>query len=66
MSNPGYTWQCTMKYTNNNLQTLQDDYLLLTLESNTRGGIGSIMGNRYVKSDDNRKIFYIDANNLGG
>ena len=24
------------------------------------------MGNRYIKSDDNKKILYIDANNLYG
>ena len=66
MSIPGYTWQCTMKYTNNNSQTLQDKNLILTLENNTRGGIGSIMGDRYVKSDDNKKILFFDANNLIG
>ena len=64
MSIPGYTWQYTMKYTKNNSQTLQDEDLFLTLENNTRGGIGSIMGDRYVKSDDNKKILFIDANNL--
>ena len=66
VSIPGYTWQCTMKYTNNNSQTLQDKDLILTLENNTRGGIGSIMGDRYVKSDDNKKILFFDANNLIG
>ena len=55
-----------MKYTNNNSQTLQDKNLILTLENNTRGGIGSIMGDRSVKSDDNKKILFIDANNLNG
>ena len=66
MSNPGYNWQRTMKYTNKNLQTLQDKDLFLQLENNTRGGIGSIMGDRCVKSDDNKKILFIDANNLIG
>ena len=65
MSIPGYTWQCRRKYTYINLQTLQDNDLILTLENNTRGGISSNIGNGYVKSGDNRKIFYIDANNLG-
>ena len=64
MSVPGYTSQCTMKYTNIHSQTLQDKKLVLTLENNTRCGIGSIMADRCVKSDDNKKIFYIDANNL--
>ena len=31
-----------------------------------RGGISSVLGNRYIKSDDNKRILYIDANNLYG
>ena len=38
----------------------------LLLENNIRGGINSVMGDRHIKSDDNRKILYIDANNLCG
>ena len=64
VSLPGYTWQCGLKYTGINLQTLQD--MILTLEKNIRGGISSVMGDRYVKSDENKKILYIDANNLYG
>ena len=66
VSLPGYIWQCGMKYTNIKLQTLQDRDLILTLEDNIRGGISSIMGDRYVQSDDNKKILYVDANNLFG
>ena len=66
MSLPGYTWQCGMKYTNINLQTLQDKDMILLLENNIRGGISSVMGNRYIKSGENKKILYIDANNLYG
>ena len=66
VSLPGYTWQCGLKNTGINLQTLQDKDLILTLENNLRGGISSVMGDRYVKSDDNKKILYIDANNLYG
>ena len=62
----GYTWQCGLKYTGINLQTLQDKDMILLLEINIRGGISSVMGNRYVKSDENKKILYIDANNLYG
>ena len=43
---------------------LQDKDLILTLENNIRGGISSVMGDRYVKSDENKKILYADANNL--
>ena len=55
-----------MKYTNIKLQTLQDKDLILLIENNIRGGISSIMGDRYVKSDENKKILYIDSNNLYG
>ena len=58
---PGYTWQCALKYTGKNLQTLQDKDLFLTLRNNIRAGISSVMGDRYAKSDENDKIFRIDA-----
>ena len=35
--------------------------MILLLEN-----ISSVMGDRYVKSDDSKKILYIDANNLYG
>ena len=54
VSLPGYTYQCALKYTDINLQTLQDKDLILLLENNIRGGISSIMGDRYVKSDENK------------
>ena len=40
--------------------------MILILENNIRGGISSVMGDRYVRSDGNKKILYIDANNLYG
>ena len=64
VSLPGYTWECGLKHTGINLQTLQDKDLILTLENNIRGGISSVMADRYVKSDENKKIFYMDATNL--
>ena len=66
VSLPGYTWQCGLKYTGINLQTLQDKDMILLLENNIRGGISSVMGDRYIQSDENKKILYIDANNLYG
>ena len=44
VSLPGYTWQCGLKYTGINLQTLQDKDMFLLLENNIRGGISSVMG----------------------
>ena len=40
--------------------------MILLLENNIRGGISSVMGDRYVESDENKKILYIDATNLYG
>ena len=66
VSLPGYTYQCALKYTNIKLQTLQDKDLILLIEKNIRGGISSVMGDRYVKSDEDNSILYIDATNLYG
>ena len=66
VSLPGYTWQCGMKYTHINLQTLQNKDMILLLENNIRGGISSVMGDRYIKSSENKKILYVDANTLYG
>ena len=66
VSLPGYTYQCALKYTDIKLQTLQDKDLILLLENNIRGGISSVMGDRYVKSDENKKIICADANILYG
>ena len=66
VSLPGYTYQCALKYTDIKLQTLQDKDLILLIENNIGGGISSVMGDRYVKSDENNKIIYADATNLYG
>ena len=57
----GYTWQCGIKYNNIKLQTLQDKDLIYI-----RGGISSVRGDRYIKSDEDKKILYMDANKLYG
>ena len=64
VSLPGYTYQCALKYTDIKLQTLQDNDLILLIENNIRGSISSVMGDRYVQSDENKKILYMDATNL--
>ena len=66
VSFPGYTWQCGLKNTGINLQTLQNKDMSLLIEIKIGGGISSIMSDRYVKSIENKKILYIDANNLYG
>ena len=40
--------------------------MLLLLETNIRGRISSVMGDRFVESNENKQILYIDANNLYG
>ena len=64
VSLPGYTYQCALKYTDIKLQTLKDKGLILLIENNIRGGMSSVMGDRYVKSDENKNITYMDATNL--
>ena len=56
VSVPGYTWQCGWNYTDIKLQTIQDTELTLSIENSIRGGISSVMGDRYVNSVDNIKI----------
>ena len=63
---PGYTWKAGLKLTNNKLDFIKDKDVLLLLENNIRGGISSVMGPRYIESDTNTKLLYIDANNLYG
>ena len=66
VSLPGFTWMCGLKFTNIRLETLQDKDMILLLENNIRGGISLVMSDRYIKSDNNKKILYIDANNSYG
>ena len=66
VSLPGYTYQCALKYTDIKLQTFQDKDLILLLENNIRGGISTVMGDRYIKSDEDNSILYIDATSLYG
>ena len=64
VSLPRFTWQCGLKYTGINSQTLQDKDMILFLENNIRGGISSVMSDKYIKTDETKKILYLDANHL--
>ena len=55
VSLPGFTWQSGLKYTGINLQTLQDEDLILALGNIIRGGNSTVMVVRYVKSDETKK-----------
>ena len=63
---PGYTWKAGLKLTKIKLDFIKDKQLLLLLENNIRGGISSVMGPRFIESNENTKLLYIDANNLYG
>ena len=40
--------------------------MILLVGNRTRGVMSSVKGDKYVKSNENKKIPYIDANNLYG
>ena len=40
--------------------------MILLFGNIIRGSIDSIIGDRYVKSNENKKILYIEANNIYG
>ena len=64
---PGYTWKAGLKLTNIKLDFIKDkQLLLLLLDNNIRKGISSVMGPRFIESNENTKLLYIDANNLYG
>ena len=54
---PGYTWKARLKFTNIKLDFIKDTaklasgkQLLLLLENNIRGGLSSVLSDRYVQS----------------
>ena len=66
VSPPSYSYQCALKCSEINLQTLQDKDLILLIENNIRGGIPSVFADRYNKSAEIKKIIYMVATNLYG
>ena len=66
VSLPSYAWQCGLRDTGIKLQRLQGKDMILLLENNIRGGIGCVLGDIFVITDENKKIFYRDAINLYG
>ena len=66
VSLPEFTYQCGLNYTNINLQTLQDKDLIPFLENVIRGYKSKVMGGRYVKSHQIKKIEFMDANSFYG
>ena len=56
VSLPGYTFPCILRSTDINLQTFQNKVRILSVENSIRGGISTIMGDRNVKSRENKNI----------
>ena len=74
---PGLTWQCGFKQTKIKLDLLTDFDMLLMFENGIRGGYSGVLGDRYVKANNNyledynsskssNYLLYLDANNLYG
>ena len=76
---PGYTWKAGLKFTNIKLDYIRKTAklasgkeILLLLETKIRGGISSVMDDRYVQStsgleaDEKTILLYIDAKILFG
>ena len=66
VSRPGYTYQAGLKHTDFKLQTLQAKGLFLIFEIIIHGAISSVIRDRYIKSDETKKMLCIDANILYG
>lgn len=78
---PGYSFDACLKMTNINLDMLTDYRMLQIIEHGMRGGISSVLGDRYVNVEGKNYItnpiipkddplqewlLYVDANNLYG
>ena len=57
----GYTWVGGTKFTNTKLQTLFDKDRILLFENVILGVTVRIMGSRYVESNENEKVYYVNA-----
>ena len=56
ISLPGYSFDCFLKLSNVELDTIQDEQILKDFISAMRGGICGVMGDRYIRSQSQRSI----------
>ena len=54
---PGYIWKAGLKITNIKWDFIRDEELILLLENNIRGGLSSVMGDRYIEADENTNFY---------
>ena len=66
ISLPGTTWLNGLKYTRAELELIKNVDLFQMFECGIRGGISGVFGDRFIESDTNTKIMYVDMNNLYG
>ena len=70
ISQPSYSFDCFLKLSEVELNTIQDEQMLKGFIGAMRGGFCGVMGDRYIRSQSQnqsqRSIWYIDANNLYG
>ena len=64
LSLPGSTWQCGLNYFDEKLQKLQHEEVVLSLGKIIRGGISSVMRDRFAKPGEKKEILYSVANEL--
>ena len=64
VSLPGDTWLRGLKNTEIKLQNFRGKDKVLLLQKIIRGRNSSVMGDGHVKSDDHKKMLYVDANSL--
>ncbi|CAH0562755.1 unnamed protein product [Brassicogethes aeneus] len=75
---PGYTWDCMLKYTEQELELLTDLDMFLFVERGIRGGLSQVCGKRrsqannkymaqaYDSSKPSKYLMYFDVNNQYG
>ena len=56
ISLPGYSFDCFLKLSNVELDTIQDEQILKDFISAMRCGISGVMGDRYIRSQSQRSI----------
>ena len=61
ISLPSFAWNAMLKTSDITLESFTDIDQALFCEQGIRGGL-SLIGDRYYKADENKKIYYIDAN----
>ena len=60
----GYSFDCLLKLSNFELDTIQDEQILKVFISAMRGGICGVMGDRYIRSQSQRSMAEHDRRSI--